>query len=103
MRPEPPPNVTLGPMAPHIPADIYRQAGGRPFVIVQAAPTPTHSARSYAGPVAVGLGIALALMGFVAAALALFEFALRTAAVVGSLTGPIGVGLGLKIFHPKSK
>ncbi|MBT2383010.1 hypothetical protein [Streptomyces sp. ISL-11] len=101
MRQPPPPNVTLGTLAPHIPAELYRQAGGRPFVIVQTTPTPERTARSYAGPVFIGLAIALGLMGTIAAALALFEFAIRTAAVVGSLSGPIGVGLSLKLFHSK--
>ncbi|MBT2382098.1 hypothetical protein [Streptomyces sp. ISL-11] len=101
MRQPPPPNVTLGPLAPHIPADLYRQADGRPFVIVQAAPAPERTARVYARPVFIGLAVAFGLMGMAAAALALFEFAVRTAAVVGSLTGPIGVGLSLKLFHSK--
>lgn len=100
MRQPPPPDVTLGNIAPHIPADLYRQAGGRPFVIVQAAPPPP---RSYARPVFIGLAFAIGLMGMTAAALALFEFAIRTAAIVGSLTGPLGIGLTLKLARPTSK
>ncbi|MBB4885001.1 hypothetical protein FHS38_001029 [Streptomyces netropsis] len=104
MRHEPPPDGRLGPMAPHIPTDVFRQAqaDGRPIVIVQTA-DPARPARSHLGPVLIGLAVAFAAMGMVAAALALFEFAVRTAAVIGSLSGPITLGLGLKLFNPKSK
>ncbi|MGK5547245.1 hypothetical protein ACSNOH_21290 [Streptomyces sp. URMC 127] len=98
MRQPPPPDVTVGGIAPHIPADLYRQASGQPFVIVQAAPPP---ARPWVRPVAIGLAIAIGLMGLGAAALALFEFAIRTAAVIGSLTGPLGIGLTLKLATRK--
>ncbi|MEU8825892.1 hypothetical protein [Streptomyces sp. NPDC048636] len=103
MRRQEPPNVTLGPMAPHIPADLYRQAEGQPFVIVQTTAAPRRPARAYVMPIAVGLAGAFGVMGTVAAALALFEFAARTAALIGSAAGPVGVGLSIKLFHPKTK
>ncbi|UQI47302.1 hypothetical protein M1P56_24615 [Streptomyces sp. HU2014] len=103
MRQPPPPNVTMGPLAPHIPADLYRQAerDGRPFVIVQAPPAPAAGPR-YARPLFIGLAVAFGLMGMTAAALALFQLAAHTAAVIASTAGPIGLGgISLKLARSK--
>ncbi|QSY50188.1 MULTISPECIES: hypothetical protein [Streptomyces] len=85
-------------MATHMPADHYTRGG--PHVI---PPPPARQVRPYMGPLAFALAFAFALMGLAAAAMALFEFAIRTAAVIGSLSGPIGVGITLKLFHSKAK
>lgn len=96
MRHQPPP--IQGAMAPHMPADQYARGG--PHVI---APPPTRPIRPYMAPLAFALAAAFALMGLIAAALALFEFAIRTAAVIGSLSGPIGVGITLKLARSQAK
>ncbi|OEJ51985.1 hypothetical protein [Streptomyces agglomeratus] len=101
MHRQPPPTITLGSLAPHIPADLYQQAEGRPIVVVHTTARPRRPARDYVLPLALGLAGAIGILGTVAAALALFEFAVRTAALVGGIAGPIGLGLTFKLARPK--
>ncbi|MFI9203913.1 hypothetical protein [Streptomyces sp. NPDC053048] len=82
----------------HLPADHYARGG--PHIITPAASRPT---QTYMRPLAFALAITFALMGLTAAALALFEFAIRTAAVIGSLSGPVGMGLTIRLLHAKAK
>ncbi|MGX1884449.1 hypothetical protein [Streptomyces sp. NPDC055287] len=90
-------------IAPHIPAETYHRAQreGRPIIVVHTTPPIRRPARTYLLPLALGLAVAIGLLGTVAAALALFEFAARTAALVGGLAGPIGLGLTFKLARPK--
>ncbi|MEV0576036.1 hypothetical protein [Streptomyces sp. NPDC050392] len=95
-----------GNLAPHIPADLYRQAEatGRPIVIVHTTTRAGRPAGTYLLPIAVGFAGAIGIIGTVAAFLALVEFAAHTAALIASTAGPIGVGgITLKLFHPKNK
>ncbi|MET7715272.1 hypothetical protein [Streptomyces sp. NPDC005407] len=88
---DPPP----GRLAPHIPADIYRQAEreGRPIVVIVHTATPAgRPARTYLIPLGIGLAAAIGVAGTVAAILALFEFAIHTATLIGGAAGPIGIG-----------
>ncbi|MFE1936475.1 hypothetical protein ACFW95_40070 [Streptomyces sp. NPDC059474] len=99
------PHTTIpGNLAPHIPADLYHQLDGRPVVIIQTpAPAPTRSVGKWVVPLAIGLAGAAGVLGLVAAAVAVFDYAARTAAFIGSTTGPIGLGLSLKLFQSKNK
>ncbi|MDW6061342.1 hypothetical protein SAZ11_29160 [Streptomyces sp. FXJ1.4098] len=100
---QPDPHHTIpGNLAPHIPADLYRQLDGRPVVIIQP-PAPTRSVGKWAVPLAIGFAGAAGVLGLVAAAVAVFDYAVRTAALVGSTTGPIGLGLSLRLFQSKNK
>ncbi|WP_030543749.1 hypothetical protein [Streptomyces albus] len=99
MRRREPPGIT-GHYTTHIPADLYQQTGGRPVVILQTTPA-RRPAGTYLVPLGIGLAAAIGVMGCIAAALALFEFAVQTAALIGG--GPIGLGLALKLFRPKTK
>lgn len=92
-----------GTSAPHIPAEIYHQAQreGRPIIVVHTTPPTRRPARTYLVPLAIGLAVAIGLLGTVAAALALLEFATRTAALVAGAAGPIGLGLTLRLARPK--
>ncbi|MFC9219735.1 hypothetical protein ACFT8W_02775 [Streptomyces hygroscopicus] len=104
MQPPDPPHTIPGHIAPHIPADLYQQVDGRPVVIIQTpAPASTRSIRKWAMPLAIGLAGAAGVLGLVAAAVAVFDYAARTAAFIGSTTGPIGLGLSLKLFQSKNK
>ncbi|GHJ27815.1 hypothetical protein TPA0910_22480 [Streptomyces hygroscopicus subsp. sporocinereus] len=96
------PPTTPGTIAPHIPADLYRHLDGRPVVIIQP-PAPTRSVGKWAVPLALGLAGAAGVLGLVAAAVAVFDYAARTAAFIGSATGPLGLGLSLKLFGSKNK
>ncbi|MFE1976622.1 hypothetical protein [Streptomyces hygroscopicus] len=100
-RPDPH-GTTPGTIAPHIPADLYRHLDGRNVVIVQP-PAPARSVGKWAVPLAIGLAGAAGVIGLVAAAVAVFDYAVRTAALIGSTTGPIGLGLSLKLFQSKNK
>lgn len=101
-RHEPP--TTPGTIAPHIPADLYRHLDGRNVVIIQTpAPAPARSVGKWAVPVAIGLAGAAGVIGLVAAAVAVFDYAVRTAALIGSTTGPLGLGLSLKLFQSRNK
>ncbi|RLL67981.1 hypothetical protein [Streptomyces sp. Z26] len=94
-----------GHLAPHIPADAYRRAEttGQPLVIVHTtAPERPDTAR-FLVPLAVGTAATIGLLGTVAAILALFQFAAQTAAALAATTGPIGVGIGLKLARPKHR
>lgn len=97
MRHRPPPPIPG--IAPHIPAEIYRQAQreGRPIVVVHTTVPAPRSARTYLMPLAVGMAGALGAMGTIAAALALFQFAVHTAALVAGAIGPIGIGSGITL------
>ncbi|MDP9609588.1 hypothetical protein [Streptomyces demainii] len=97
-----PHGTTPGTIAPHIPADLYRHLDGRHVVIVQP-PAPARSVGKWAVPLAIGLAGAAGVIGLVAAAVAVFDYAVRTAALIGSTTGPIGLGLSLKLFQSKNK
>ncbi|GGK23764.1 hypothetical protein GCM10011583_64620 [Streptomyces camponoticapitis] len=95
-----------GTLAPHIPADLYRQAQttGRPIVIVHTTPQTGRPARAYLIPIVITGACALGLIGTIAAVLALIEYAAHTAAAVASAAGPIGVGgLTLKLARSKGK
>ncbi len=101
-----PPDATAGILAPHIPADIYRRAEvtGQPIVIVQSTPAPRANRHDHLYVLAVGLAGAAGVMGLVAAALALLEFAVRAAALVAGAAGPIGVGgIALRLARPHTK
>ncbi|MGW3623197.1 hypothetical protein [Streptomyces sp. NPDC000880] len=98
-RHEPP-----GLLAPHIPADLYRQAEreGRPIIVVQQAAPAPRPARTYLAPLGIALAAAIGVAGTVAAILALFEFAVHTATVIAGAAGPIGIGgLTLKLTRPQ--
>jgi hypothetical protein len=100
------PDVTPGLLAPHIPADIYRraEATGQPIVVLRTATPPRTNRRDHLYYLAVGLAGAAGVMGLVAAALALFEFAVRTAALVAGAAGPIGIGgITLRLARPNAK
>ncbi|MEH6374586.1 hypothetical protein V7793_09645 [Streptomyces sp. KLMMK] len=105
MRQPPPPDVTLGGIAPHIPSDTYRraQATGQPVVIIQAAPAPAgRPARAYLIPTIVVITGALGIAGLVVVALALLDYALHTAATIAAATGPLSVGgITLKLASSK--
>ncbi|MER5882585.1 hypothetical protein ABT160_02030 [Streptomyces sp. NPDC001941] len=98
-----------GTLAPHIPAEIYRQAEreGRTIIVVHPAPppaAPARSGRAWLWPVGIGFAVALGLIGTAAAVLALIEFATHTAALLASTAGPIGLGgITLKLARPKTK
>ncbi|WP_069626852.1 hypothetical protein [Streptomyces niveus] len=95
-----------GTLAPHIPADLYRQAQttGRPIVIVTHAPQTGRPARAYLIPIVITGACALGLIGTVAAVLALLEYAAHTAAAIAGAAGPIGIGgLTLKLARPNGK
>ncbi|MFD1829158.1 hypothetical protein ACFSJS_05730 [Streptomyces desertarenae] len=91
-----------GHLAPHLPADLYHRLDDRTVVIVHTPP-PRRRATTYAVPLAVGLAVAFGFIGLAAAALALFEFAVRTAALLGTLAGPVGIGTFLQLARPKGK
>ncbi|GAA1131425.1 hypothetical protein [Streptomyces javensis] len=104
MQPPDPHHTIPGNLAPHIPADLYRRLDGQPVVIIQTpAPAPSHSLRKWAVPVFVGLAGAAGLLGVVASAIWIVDYAARTAAFIGSATGPIGLGVSLKLFQSKNK
>ncbi|MFF3321045.1 hypothetical protein [Streptomyces sp. NPDC002889] len=95
MRHREPPGLT----APHIPADLYRQAEreGRPMVIVQQAPVAARPGRHYLMPLAVVFAAVIGILGTIAAAMALYELAITFAA------GPIGLGITYKLARSKAK
>ncbi|WP_406303801.1 hypothetical protein OHA61_17470 [Streptomyces sp. NBC_00885] len=96
-----------GQLAPHIPADVYRQAEreGRPIiVIVQAAAPAARPARAVLVPLGIGLAAAIGVAGTIAAILALFELAIHTATLIATTAGPIGIGgLTFKLTRPAKK
>ncbi|MEV3993224.1 hypothetical protein AB0J57_30395 [Streptomyces sp. NPDC049837] len=94
MRRREPPGTVPGLAAPHIPAEVYRQAEreGRPIVIVTTATgRPRRPARDYLMPIAVVFAGAIGVLGLIAAAMALYELALSLA------SGPIGLGITYKL------
>ncbi|WP_267242850.1 hypothetical protein [Streptomyces sp. PR69] len=100
------PPDTPGILAPHIPADTYRSstATSQPIVIVQPVPVPRTSRRNHLYYLAIGLAGAAGVMGLIAAALALFEFAARTAALIAASAGPLGIGgITLRLARPTSR
>ncbi|MET7716233.1 hypothetical protein [Streptomyces sp. NPDC005407] len=94
-----------GQLAPHIPADVYRQAEreGRPIiVIVQTTSRAARPARAVLVPLGIGLAAAIGVAGTIATILALFEFAIHTATLIATTAGPIGIGgLTFKLTRPK--
>ncbi|QHY97254.1 hypothetical protein SSPS47_19285 [Streptomyces sp. S4.7] len=95
-----------GTLAPHIPADLYRQAQttGQPIVIVTHTPAQGRPARAYLLPIVVITTGALGIVGTFAAVLALLDYAAHTAAAIAGAAGPIGIGgLTLKLTRPKGK
>ncbi|WP_309226385.1 hypothetical protein [Streptomyces lunaelactis] len=53
-------------------------------------------------PLGIALAAAIGVAGTVAAILALFEFAIHTATLIGGAAGPIGIGgLTFKLTRPK--
>ncbi|MER5461998.1 hypothetical protein ABT010_15165 [Streptomyces sp. NPDC002668] len=99
-----PPGPVPGNIAPHIPADVYRQAEreGRPIIVVVQAAPAARTARTYLVPLGIGLATAIGVAGTVAAILALFEFAIHTATLIAGAAGPIGVGgLTFKLTRPR--
>ncbi|NUK32508.1 hypothetical protein HRW16_23605 [Streptomyces lunaelactis] len=98
-----PPGPTPGTLAPHIPADVYRQAEreGRPIIIVHQTPQAARPPRSYLVPLGIALAAAIGVAGTVAAILALFEFAAHAATLVAGAAGPIGLGITLRLVRPK--
>jgi len=99
-----PPGHGPGIIAPHIPADVYRQAEreGRPIIVVQQTAAPAvRPARTYLVPLGIALAAVLGVAGTVAAILALFEFAIHTASVIAGAAGPIGLGITLRLARPK--
>jgi len=97
--PHPPPT---GGTLPHLPADLYQRLDDRTVVIVHT-PAPRRPATAYAVPLAIGLAAGFGFIGLVAAGIALFEFAARTAALLGTLAGPIGIGTFFQLARPKGK
>ncbi|MFI1925751.1 hypothetical protein [Streptomyces sp. NPDC020377] len=94
-----------GNLAPHIPADAYRQAQatGQPVVIVVHT-TDSHGRplSHYLYPLAVATAGAVGVFATVAALLALLDFAVHTAVQIAAATGPISVGgISLKLFGSK--
>ncbi|GGP01207.1 hypothetical protein [Wenjunlia tyrosinilytica] len=95
-----------GNTAPHLPADLYRQAQatGQPIVIVHQAPTTRPTPTRYLVPLGIALAATVGVIGLVAALLALIEFAAHTAALLVGTAGPIGVGgITLKLARSKTK
>ncbi|WP_405821254.1 hypothetical protein OG705_16510 [Streptomyces sp. NBC_00838] len=93
-------------LAPHIPADLYRQAQttGQPIVIVHTTPQTGRPARTYLIPIVITSACALGLIGTVAAVLALLELAAHTAAAIAGAAGPLGIGgITLRLARPKGK
>lgn len=92
-----------GRLAPHIPADLYRQAEttGRPIVIIHTAAAAPRPARAYLAPLGIGLAAAIGIAGTIAALLALFEFAIHAATLIAGAAGPIGLGITLRLARPK--
>ncbi|NUK60248.1 hypothetical protein HRW10_23870 [Streptomyces lunaelactis] len=88
-----------------MPADVYRQAEreGRPIIIVHTRTArPRRPTRTYLVPLGIALAAAIGVAGTVAAILALFEFAIHTATLIGGAAGPIGIGgLTFKLTRPK--
>ncbi|CAM5541348.1 hypothetical protein [Streptomyces abikoensis] len=105
MRQPPPPHVTVGGIAPHIPADTYRraQATGQPVVIVVPdTPAAGFPWRRVLIPFAVAGAVALGAWGIVAALCWLLDAAAHTATVIAETAGPIGAGgLTLKLATRK--
>lgn len=104
MQPPDPRHTIPGNLAPHIPADLYRQLDGQPVVIIQTPHRP-RPIPSGSGPCrsSSGLPAAAGLLGVVASAIWIVDYAARTAAFIGSATGPIGLGVSLKLFQSKNK
>ncbi|MFE3601839.1 hypothetical protein [Streptomyces sp. NPDC059142] len=99
-----PPGNQGGPTTAHIPADVYRRAQttGRPIVVIHTTAPAGRPARSYLFPIVVVTTGAIGILGTVAAIIALIDFAARTAALIASTAGPIGIGgLTLKLARPK--
>ncbi|WP_405659135.1 hypothetical protein [Streptomyces sp. RK9] len=107
MRHRQPPAVIPGVLAPHIPADTYRraQATGQPIILVQPVPAPARrTARTYLVGAAVVTSACVGGMGLVVAFLALLDIAAHTAATIGAVAGPLGVGgITVKLTRPKAK
>ncbi|MEV4927889.1 hypothetical protein [Streptomyces roseoverticillatus] len=106
MRQPPPPNVTLGGIAPHIPADLYHraQATGQPVVIVAPdTPAAGFSWQRILIPFAIAGAVAAGAWGIVAALCYLLDVAAHTATVIAGAVGPIGAGgITLKLARSKS-
>ena len=99
-----PPGPEPGTLAPHIPAEVYRQAEreGRPIIVIQQTTPAARPGRAYLVPLGIALAATLGVAGTVAAILALFEFAIHTATVIAGAAGPLGVGgITLKLTGPK--
>ncbi len=93
-----------GTLAPHIPAEVYRQAEreGRPIIVIQQTTPATRPARTYLVPLGIALAVTLGVAGTVAAILALFELAIHTATVIAGAAGPLSIGgITLKLTRPK--
>ncbi|MFD9068926.1 hypothetical protein [Streptomyces lasiicapitis] len=107
MRHREPPLPTVGILAPHIPADVYRRAQetGQPIVLMHPVPAaPRRTARTYLITVAVVIAAGVGGMGLVVAFLALLDIAAHTAMAIGGAASPIGIGgITLKLTRPKSK
>ncbi|MFJ8000744.1 hypothetical protein ACIQ7D_27040 [Streptomyces sp. NPDC096310] len=99
-----PPGNTHGPTTPHIPADLYdrARATGQPIVVIHTTAPTGRPARAYLFPIVVITTGAIGILGTVAAIIALIDFAARTAALIATTAGPIGIGgLTLKLARPK--
>ncbi|MFD9861256.1 hypothetical protein [Streptomyces alboflavus] len=105
-RPQPPP-VIPGVLAPHIPAETYRRAQetGQPIILVHPVPAPPRrTARTYLIGVAVVTAAGVGGMGLIVAFLALLDIATHTAAAIGAVAGPLGIGgITVKLTRPKAK
>ncbi|MFE5852056.1 hypothetical protein ACFQ61_02355 [Streptomyces sp. NPDC056500] len=66
-----------------------------------ATPEPTPHAR-FLVPVGIGLATAIGIGGVIAAFLALLEFAVHAAALVGGALGPIGLGIAIRLTRPNN-
>lgn len=101
MSHHPPPGI----IAPHIPADAYRQAqatGAPVVIVVQTTDRTGRPLREYLFPIAAAGAGVIGVFGLVAAFLALLDFAVHTATVIAGTAGPIGVGgISLKLFGSK--
>ena len=99
-----PPRPEPGTIAPHIPAEVYRQAEreGRPIIVIQQTTPAARPARTYLVPLALAVAATLEVAGTIAAILALFEFAIHTATLIAGAAGPLGIGgIALKLTRPK--
>lgn len=95
-----------GHIAPHIPADAYRQAQatGQPVVFVVNDPTANSIPwRRLLFPFAIAGAAVVGGWGLVAALAWLLDVAAHTATVIAGAAGPIGVGgITLKLARSKN-